>query len=135
MGSGSTVAAIMEELGLQNTLLGVDVVENGELIASDCTAQTLLELTEGFKAKIVVTIIGGQGHILGRGNQQLSPVLIKRLGRENMLVVATKTKLSQLQGRPLIVDTGDDALDKSLAGLIPVVTGYHDAVLYRIAEI
>ncbi len=135
MGSGSTVASIMEELGLQNTLLGVDVVENGELIASDCTAQALLELTEGFKTKIIVTIIGGQGHILGRGNQQLSPALIKRVGRENMLVVATKTKLSQLQGRPLIVDTGDDALDKSLAGLIPVVTGYHDAVLYRIAEI
>lgn len=135
MGSGSTVQAIMDELGLENTLLGVDVIEDQQLIARDCTAQQLLELTQDYPAKIILTVIGGQGHILGRGNQQLSPALIERIGKDNLWVVATKTKLAQLDGRPLIVDSGSPVLDKALAGLIPVITGYRDAVLYRIADI
>lgn len=133
MGSGSTVAAIMEELGLPNTLLGVDVIENGELVASDCTAAQLLELTADRPARLVITLIGGQGHIIGRGNQQLSPELLRRLGKDAIHVVATKTKLNALEGRPLIVDSGDPALDRALAGLIPVHTGYRDAVLYRVS--
>lgn len=135
MGLGSTVQAIMDELGLENTLLGVDVIEDQQLIARDCTAQQLLELTQDYPAKIILTVIGGQGHILGRGNQQLSPALIERIGKDNLWVVATKTKLAQLDGRPLIVDSGSPVLDKALAGLIPVITGYRDAVLYRIADI
>ena len=135
MGSGSTVKAVMDELGLQNTLLGVDLIEDQRLIASDCTAQALLEKTTGRPTKLVITIIGGQGHILGRGNQQLSPELIKQIGKENIIVIATKTKLAALQGRPLIVDSGDAELDEALAGVIAVITGYHDSVLYRIAEI
>lgn len=132
IGSGSTVAAIMAELGLPNTLLGVDVVENGELIASDCTAAELLALTADRPARLVITLIGGQGHIIGRGNQQLSPELLRRLGRDAIHLVATKTKLNALAGRPLVVDSGDAQLDRELAGLIPVHTGYRDAVLYRI---
>ena len=132
MGSGTTVAAIMEQLGLANTLLGVDVIENGELIASDCTAQQLLELTENHHSQLVITIIGGQGHIIGRGNQQLSPELLQRLGRNNLYVVATKTKIGELNGRPLIVDSGDEVTNQMLAGLLPVHTGYHDSILYRV---
>lgn len=135
IGSGTTVQAVMQELGLPNTLLGVDLIEDQKLLASDCTAQELLAKTAGAHTKIIITIIGGQGHILGRGNQQLSPELIRRVGKDNLLVIATKTKLAELNGRPLIVDTGDAELDKELSGVIPVVTGYHDAVLYRIAEI
>ncbi|UTW45169.1 ATP-NAD kinase family protein [bacterium SCSIO 12696] len=134
MGSGTTVAAIMEHLKLANTLLGVDVIENGELVASDCTEQQLLELTESHPSQLVITIIGGQGHIIGRGNQQLGPRLLKHLGRDNLYVVATKTKIKELEGRPLIVDSGDEAINRMLAGLIPVHTGYHDAILYRVAE-
>jgi len=135
MGSGTTVQAIMDELGLGNTLLGVDVIENGEVIAADCTADQLLELTDGVEAKLVITVIGGQGHIIGRGNQQLSPALLTRLGKDNMIVVATKTKLHELEGRPLIVDSGDAQVNKMLAGVIPVRTGYHDSVLYRVADL
>ncbi|WP_054343481.1 ATP-NAD kinase family protein [Neptunomonas antarctica] len=135
MGSGTTVQAVMEELGLPNTLLGVDLIEDQTLIASDCTAQELLDKTVDGRTKVVITIIGGQGHILGRGNQQLSPELIWQVGKDNLIVIATKTKLAELQGRPLIVDSGDPKLDKALAGVIPVITGYHDSVLYRIAEI
>lgn len=135
MGSGGTVAAIMEQLGLDNTLLGVDVIEDGELIASDCTAQQLLELTEGHETRLVITLIGGQGHIIGRGNQQLSPELLMRIGRSNIQLVATKTKLKDLDGRPLIVDSGNQDVNKMLAGMLPVQTGYEDFVLYRVAQL
>ncbi len=132
MGSGSTVAAVMNELGLPNTLLGVDVIENGELIASDVTASQLLTLVQGYPSCLVITLIGGQGHIFGRGNQQLSPAVIRAIGRDNILLLATKTKLQQLEGRPLLADTGDNELDRQLQGLIPVLTGYNDYVMYRL---
>ncbi|WP_261841296.1 ATP-NAD kinase family protein [Aliamphritea ceti] len=135
MGSGSTVQALMNELRLENTLLGVDLIENGKLIGQDLTAQQLLEMTDGRETRLVITVIGGQGHIIGRGNQQLSPALLKRLGRENIIVVATKTKIQSLDGRPLIVDSGDADLNHQLAGLIRIVTGYRDAILYRVADL
>ena len=135
MGSGSTVQALMDNLGLENTLLGVDLIENGELIGQDLTAQQLLDMTAGFDTKLVITVIGGQGHIIGRGNQQISPELLRRLGRDNIIVVATKSKIKALEGRPLIVDSGDPELNHQLAGLIRVVTGYRDAILYRVADL
>lgn len=134
MGSGSTLAAVMSYLGLTNTLLGVDVIEDGQVIASDVTAQQLLGLCEHHLAELFITLIGGQGHVLGRGNQQLSPQLIKHLGLGNIHIVATKTKLKGLHGRPLLVDSGDPELDQELAGLVPVICGFHDLVLYPLGN-
>jgi predicted polyphosphate/ATP-dependent NAD kinase len=132
MGSGSTIAAVMAELGLANTLLGVDVVENNQLIASDVTASELLSLVKPGTTQLLITLIGGQGHIFGRGNQQLSPAVIRAIGRENIQLIATKTKLQQLQGRPLISDSGDAALDQELQGMMKVLCGYNDYVMYRL---
>ena len=132
MGSGSTVAVVMEQLGLGNTLLGVDLVRNGEVVAADLGARQLLEHIGDAPAKAVITVIGGQGHLFGRGNQQFSPALIRRLGKENIQILATRTKLETLEGRPLLVDSGDAALDKQLCGLWPVTTGYEDQILYRV---
>ncbi len=132
MGSGSTVAAVMDEMGLDNTLLGVDVVYDQELVATDCTAAQLLTLSETQQTKLVITLIGGQGHIFGRGNQQLSAELIRRIGRDNIIIVATKAKLQALNGRPLICDTGDSELDHQLSGFIKVITGYNDYVMYAV---
>lgn len=132
MGSGSTVAAVMAELGLPNTLLGVDIVENGQLLAQDVTAAELLRYVQGYPARLIITLIGGQGHVFGRGNQQLSPAVIRAIGRDNILLLATKVKLQQLAGRPLLADTGDPQLDRDLQGLIPVLTGYNDYVIYRL---
>lgn len=134
MGSGSTVAFVMEELGLDNTLLGVDLIQDKALVANDLTAQQLLDLTQDKPAKLIITLIGGQGHILGRGNQQLSPELIRRLGKDNIIILATKTKLKALEGRPLIVDSGDPQLDRQLCGYYKVTTGYHDYVMYQVAN-
>ena len=134
MGSGSTVAAVMSVLGLDNTLLGVDVVENGELLATDVTAQQLLDLCDGHQCEMVLTLIGGQGHVFGRGNQQLSPQLIRSIGLDNVHILATKTKLKALNNQPLLVDTGDPDLDEELQGVVPVICGFNDHVLYPIGN-
>jgi len=132
MGSGSTVEAIMQEMGLENTLLGVDLIKAQTLIAQDLTANQLLDYTRGHATQLVITLIGGQGHIFGRGNQQLSPELIRAIGKDNIIVVATKTKLQALDGRPLICDTGDSTLDDELTGYIKVTTGYNDHIMYAV---
>ena len=139
MGSGSTVGAVMESLYLENTLLGVDLIQDKQLIGADLTAAELLKRTDnalnnGQAVKLVITLIGGQGHILGRGNQQLSPALIRRVGKENIIILATKTKLKALEGRPLIVDSGDPELDSALCGYYKITTGYHDYVMYQVAN-
>jgi len=132
MGSGSTTEFIMEEMGLDNTLLGVDVVQDQFLVASDVTEHQLLDIIKQHDAvKLVVTLIGGQGHVFGRGNQQLSPNVIKAIGRDNIIIVATKTKLESLEQRPLLVDTGDVELDKALSGFVKVTTGYNDYVMVQ----
>jgi len=73
--------------------------------------------------RVVVTVIGGQGHIFGRGNQQLSAEVIGRVGLAHVLVVASETKLLSLHGGPLLVDSGDSALDARFTGYLQVVTG------------
>ena len=135
MGPGSTTAAIMASLGLSGTLLGVDVIHNGEVVSSDADEQTLLRLLSGHpgNAEILVTAIGGQGHIFGRGNQQFSPAVIRAVGIDNITVVAAKSKITDLKGRPLLVDTNDPDLDKALSGYRQVLTGYDDHILYRVA--
>lgn len=130
MGSGSTVAEVMARLHLSNTLLGVDVVRSGELIAQDVNASQLLKLVTETPSRLVITAIGGQGHVFGRGNQQLSPAVLRAIGRDNVWIAATKQKLQQLDGRPLRSDTGDELLDAELAGIIAVITGYDDRVYY-----
>jgi len=133
MGSGSTVALVMEQLGLENTLLGVDLVYNHEVVGRDLGARALLEQIGDAPARAVLTVIGGQGHLFGRGNQQFSPELIRHLGKDNIHILASRTKLKTLEGRPLVVDTGDAELDRELCGLWPVITGYEDQVLYRVS--
>lgn len=134
MGSGTTVAAIMDALSLPNTLLGADLIRNGQLVASDCTATELLRLIGDEAFTVVITPIGGQGHLLGRGNQQLSSRLIDKVGLAGLYVVATRAKILGLNSKPLVVDTGDPDLDQRLTGVVTVHTGYRDAIIYRVGR-
>jgi len=133
VGPGTTTGAVMAALGLEKTLLGVDVVSGGRCVLPDADERALLDLVEHAAAGIVVTPVGGQGFVFGRGNQQLSPVVIGRVGVENVVVVATEAKIAGLGGRPLRVDTGDAALDASLAGYRRVVVGYNREIVYPVA--
>ena len=135
-GPGSTVFGVKRRLSIEGTLLGVDVVRNNKLIAADATEHTLLELLgaeASANAKIVVTVIGGQGYIFGRGNQQISPRVVERVGRENIVVIATETKLAALGGRPLLVDTGIEKTDTLLCGYVRVITGYGKQIVARVS--
>ena len=105
----------------------------GQVVAADVNEAQLLQLLEGRKAKIVITPIGGQGYLFGRGNQQLSHEVINRVGKANIVVVSTVGKINSLRGRPLLVDTGDQAVDEILCGHVRVVTGYHEETVYRVA--
>jgi len=134
IGTGTTTRGIMEKLGLKNTLLGIDAVYKRNLVGSDLNEAQLLKLIEDKKAKIVVTIIGGQGYIFGRGNQQISARVIKKVGKENIIVAATENKILSLKGSPLLVDTGDDEVNKMLTGYIKVITGLNERVMLRVAS-
>ena len=132
LGPGTTTRVALKQLGLEKTLLGVDLLYNGRLLAADVNERQLSELIKGKKAKIVVSLIGGQGFIFGRGSQQISPSVIRMVGRENIVVLATPTKLVSLRGRPLLVDTGDDETDKMMAGFIRVTTGYKRSSIFPV---
>ena len=132
IGPGTTTRAVMDRLGLENTLLGVDVVRKNRLVAKDADENRILDLIAGKPATIVVTVIGGQGHLFGRGNQQISPAVIRSAGKENIIIVATQEKLLSLGGNHLLVDTGDVALDRELEGYVRVVTGLNTTSMYRI---
>jgi len=131
IGAGSTTARIMERLGLAPTLLGVDAVRDGEVVARDADERTLLSLLDRYpQAKIVVSPIGAQGFVLGRGNQQISPAVLRKAGLSNLIVVATPGKLA---GTPLLyVDSGEPALDREVGDTLLVVSGYRMAQRKRV---
>ena len=123
VGPGTTTRTIADLLDQKKTLLGVDVILDKKIIARDVNEQQILQATKDKAAQIIVTPIGGQGFIFGRGNQQISNKVIRQIGVCNIVVIATKSKLDRLKS--LRVDTGDLELDKELrANEINVVTDY-----------
>jgi NAD+ kinase len=117
LGPGSTLGAIKSALGFEGTPLGVDVWRDGEVLARDAAASDILAVL-GEKNTVVVSPIGGQGFLFGRGNQQISPAVIRDSEVE---VVASRRKLDGIG--VLRVDTGDAALDERLRGWCRVRVG------------
>jgi len=123
LGPGTTMGALKDRLG-GGTLLGVDLARDGAIVDRDLSEeQLLMALADGAKARIVLTVVGGQGFILGRGNQQISGRLINRVGIDRIDVICASDKLNALNPQELTVDTGDVALDARLAGYWQVTTG------------
>jgi predicted polyphosphate/ATP-dependent NAD kinase len=131
VGPGTTTRTIADLLDEKKTLLGVDLFYNKKIIAFDVTEKEILDNIKGKKAKIIITPIGGQGFILGRGNQQISSNVIKKVGLNNIIIVSTKTKLKGLQH--LRVDTGDQKLDALFsANKVKVIIDYGFELLAQI---
>ena len=95
--------------------------------------QTLADQENYDKVRILVTVIGGQGYIFGRGNQQISASIIKKVGRENIIVAASKNKMLSLFGKSLYVDTGDEEVNQALAGYIRVIVSYGESVMAKVS--
>ncbi len=135
LGAGSTVQVVTQHLGLDGTLLGIDAVFQGRLVGKDLNEKQLIELLEKHdKVKIILSPIGAQGFILGRGNLQLSPTVIKRIGIENIDIVSTPAKLEELG--QLRVDTNDDELDLMFTtkGWLKVIFSYRQMRLKKVGK-
>lgn len=131
LGPGSTMEEITHTLGTRGTLVGVDAVKNQNIIGRDLNEQQLLKiLQKERRAKILVSPLGAQGFIFGRGNQQISPEVIKKVGVKNVIILATPLKLSQTPY--FLVDTGDRRLDKQLSGSKAVISGHKEARRKRV---
>ena len=134
LGPGTTTRAVADALGLPKTLLGVDLVRDRSVIGTDATEEGILRaLAESPPGAIVVTPIGGQGHFLGRGNQQIGARVVRAVGLDRLLVAATPEKLATLRDGTLHVDTGDPDLDRALSGWRRVITGRGNETVCRVA--
>ena len=133
LGPGSTLERIAKRLGVEKTLLGVDAVKgNGKLLAKDMDETGLLRLVDKSPTTIVISPIGGQGFLFGRGNQQITPNVIRRVGIENVTAVGSRSKIQALHPRRLLTDSGDDEIDRQLRGYIRVITGYREELVVKV---
>jgi predicted polyphosphate/ATP-dependent NAD kinase len=126
LGPGTTVKRIAELLGVKKTVVGVDIYKNGKIILDVNEKKILEEIKNWQKTWIILSPIGHQGILLGRGNQQISPEIIKRVGKQRIIVAATKSKLQNIDGSVLRIDTGDTEADAMLKGYIKVITDYRE---------
>lgn len=132
-GTGGMTFKILEHIGLKGSLLGVDVVKNRKLVLSDGSEQELYDFVKDEQEVVlIVTAIGGQGHIFGRGNQQLSPRIIRLIKKDDLWIVASADKIFALDGNTLRVDTSDPELDQELAGYRKVITGWHERIVCKV---
>ncbi len=132
-GPGGTIDYVARKLDIKNTLLGIDAVYNKKVIGIDLNEEEILRLLDKYpKVKVILSPIGAQGFILGRGNLQLSPEVIRKIGIDNIIVISTPSKL---ESTPVIrVDIGDKKLDKKFAEkeFMMIVIGYR---LSRVVKI
>ena len=129
IGPGTTTRAILRELGDPGTLLGFDLVVDRKILLRDAAESDLLAIAETHPCRLVLTPTGGQGFLLGRGNQQASPRLLADLQPSDLIVVATGGKLADLGQRPLLLDTGDEAIDRRFSGYVRVLTGFRQSTM------
>lgn len=131
LGPGSTVKAIADKLGIKKTLLGVDAVYNGKLVGRDLSESDILNLLNIYgKVKVIVSPIGRQGFIFGRGNQQISARVLRIVGKDNVIVISTRSKIVNL--RFLRIDTGEPTVDNHFEGYMRVIIGYNEEAVVRV---
>ncbi|MCX6651567.1 MAG: ATP-NAD kinase family protein [Methanomassiliicoccales archaeon] len=129
LGPGTTTKAVADRMGQPKTLLGVDVYLNGKLLQADASEDDLLRLVRGEKVALIITPIGRQGFVFGRGNQQISAKVIEAIGLEYVQVIATPAKLRETSC--LRSDSGDVDIDRKMSGYQKVLVGYSQYRMVR----
>lgn len=133
IGPGGTTYRIKEKLHSKGTVRGVDLVKGGQILYRDADEQTIWRLLgQAEKAEIIVTCIGGNGFLFGRGNQQISPRIIRAVGKEHIRIAVSRQKLAHLGGKPILVDTGDRETDEYLKGYYKIRFNGRESALYRV---
>ncbi|MCV3206572.1 ATP-NAD kinase family protein [Mesorhizobium sp. YC-39] len=132
VGPGSTMQRLLAEAELEGSLLGVDLVANGKLLAKDVGEADILACLDQWPARIHVGVIGGTGCLFGRGNQQISAKVLQRVGRERIAILAPPSKLALLGPAGFFVDTGDAEVDRMLGGYIKVRTAPRREMVMRV---
>ncbi|WP_448955419.1 ATP-NAD kinase family protein [Labrys neptuniae] len=132
VGPGSTMQRLLAAAGLTGTLLGVDLVLDGAVAARDVGEAAILGALDQRPGIIHVGVIGGTGCLFGRGNQPISPAVLRRVGREHIRIIATPAKLAALGPDGLFVDTGEAAVDAMLSGYVRVETAPGRSMLVRV---
>jgi len=125
-GSGGTLRTIGKIVGLKPTLLGIDASVGEKQVGVDLNEEQLLELLDTHNGPITLLLspMGGQGFLIGRGNLQLSPAVLRHVGVNDVLGICTPAKL--LTVRRLRIETGDTNLDAEFAEkkYLKVLQGY-----------
>ncbi|WP_455055655.1 ATP-NAD kinase family protein, partial [Merdimonas faecis] len=133
IGPGGTTYRIKEKLHSKGTVRGVDLVKGGQILYRDADEQTIWRLLgQAEEAEIIVTCIGGNGFLFGRGNQQISPRIIRAVRKEHIRIAVTRQKLAHLGGKPMLVDTGDRETDEYLKGYYKIRFNGRESALYRV---
>ncbi|MFX1374210.1 MAG: ATP-NAD kinase family protein [Promethearchaeota archaeon] len=131
LGPGTTVKAITDKLNLPKTLLGIDAIYNKKIVGLDLNERGILGLLNKYSnVKIIISPIGGQGFIFGRGNKPFTPKILKLIGTQNIIIIATREKMRDINC--LNVDTGDIEVDNMFTGLVKVVIGYREELVIQI---
>ena len=135
VGPGRSAAMVLQAMGLEGTVLGVDAVCGGRLIGRDLTGPALEALVERHAGPVVLVmgVTGGQGFVFGRGNAQIGPGVIARAGRAGLIVLAGADKLALLVPPVLWMDLPDAALAVGLEGYLRVRTGAGQSTMMRLA--
>ncbi len=131
LGPGTTIKTITDNLNLPKTLLGIDAIYDKKSVGIDLNERSILELLNRYKKTIIIiSPIGGQGFLFGRGNKQITPKILRIVGKKNIKIISTVEKIKQLAC--LRVDTGDIETDKMLIGFAKVITGYKEELIIKI---
>ena len=123
---------LLSETGLEGSLLGIDLVVNGKMLARDVGEAKILACIDRWPARIHVGVIGGTGCLFGRGNQQISAKVLQRVGRDRIAILAPPSKLALLGPDGFFVDTGDAGIDRMLSGYMKVRTAPRRAMVMRV---
>lgn len=132
IGPGTTTREIMNGLALPYSLLGVDLVRNKKIIKKDLSEVEILNIIKNQKSKLIITPTGGQGYLLGRGNQQISDRVLKEVGKNNIIIIATQSKIIELRNKPLLIDTGNVKVNKEFAGYYKIKIGYEKYIMHKV---